>query len=59
MPNKRVLVTSKGCYSVNEQGVTVELKVGEESDIEDVQAAVFVKVGKAELIINKSKQKSY
>jgi hypothetical protein len=57
MPNKCVLVTSKGCYAVNKSGVTVELEVGEESEVEDVQAAVFVKVGKAELIINKPKQR--
>jgi hypothetical protein len=58
MPNKRVLVTSKGCYAVNEDGVTVELEVDQEALVEDVQAAVFVKVGKAELIINKQKQKA-
>ena len=58
MPNKKVLVTSKGCYAVNEKGVTVELEVGVESEVEDVQADVFVKVGKAELIINKQKQKA-
>jgi hypothetical protein len=58
MPNKRVLVTSKGCYAVNEDGVTVALEVGQEVEIEDVQANVFVKVGKAELIVNKPKQKA-
>ena len=58
MPNKKVLVTSKGCYAVNDKGVTVELEVGVESEVEDVQADVFVKVGKAELIINKQKQKA-
>jgi hypothetical protein len=58
MPNKRVLVTSKGCYAVNEDGVTVELEVDQEALVEDVQANVFVKVGKAELIVNKPKQKA-
>jgi hypothetical protein len=58
MPNKRVLVTSKGCYAVNEDGVTVELEAGKEVEIEDVQANIFVKVGKAELIVNKPKQKA-
>jgi hypothetical protein len=58
MPDKRVLVTSKGCYAVNKNGVTVELEVGQEVEIEDVQANVFVKVGKAELIVNKPKQKA-
>tara|TARA_R110000787_G_scaffold191073_1_gene302454 strand:+ start:525 stop:704 length:180 start_codon:yes stop_codon:yes gene_type:complete len=58
MPNKRVLVTSKGCYAVNDKGVTVELEVGSESEVEDVQANVFIKVGKAELINNKQKQKA-
>tara|TARA_R110000796_G_scaffold10340_1_gene34436 strand:- start:179 stop:433 length:255 start_codon:yes stop_codon:yes gene_type:complete len=55
MPNKKVLVTSKGCYAVNESGVTIELEVGVETLVEDVQAAVFVKVGKATLITNKKK----
>ena len=55
MANKRVLVTSKGCYAVNDKGVTVELKAGEEVSIEDVQAAVFIKSGKAELVNNKQK----
>ena len=55
MANKRVLVTSKGCYAVNDKGVTVELKAGEEVSIEDTQAAVFVKSGKAELVNNKQK----
>ena len=55
MANKRVLVTSKGCYAVSDKGVTIELKAGEEASIEDAQAAVFVKVGKAKLIINKKK----
>ena len=55
MANKRVLVTSKGCYAVNDKGVTVELKAGEEVSIEDAQAAVFVKVGKAKLVTNKKK----
>ena len=55
MPNKRVLVTSRGCYAVNDKGVTVELEVGEEVLVEDVQAAVFVKVGKATMITNKKK----
>jgi hypothetical protein len=55
MPNRRVLVTSKGCYAVNEDGVTVELEAGQEALIEDVQAAVFVKVRKAEFITNKKK----
>ena len=59
MPNKRVLVTSRGCYAVNDKGATVELKVGSESEVEDVQADVFIKVGKAELINNKQKQKAY
>tara|TARA_R110000823_G_scaffold289895_1_gene408232 strand:+ start:317 stop:496 length:180 start_codon:yes stop_codon:yes gene_type:complete len=58
MPDKRVLVTSKGCYAVNEDGTTVELEAGQEVEIEDVQANVFVKVGKAELIVNKPKQKA-
>jgi hypothetical protein len=58
MPNRRVLVTSKGCYAVNEDGVTVELEAGQEALIEDVQAAVFVKVGKAQLVINKQKQRA-
>tara|TARA_R110000772_G_scaffold225042_1_gene335721 strand:- start:66 stop:245 length:180 start_codon:yes stop_codon:yes gene_type:complete len=58
MANKRVLITSSGCYAVNDKGATVELEVGVESEIEDVQADVFVKVGKAELIINKQKQKA-
>jgi mannose-6-phosphate isomerase class I len=58
MPDKRVLVTSKGCYAVNKNGVTVELEAGQEVEIEDVQANVFVKVGKAELIVNKPKQKA-
>ena len=47
MPNKRVLVTSKGCYAVNEKGVTFELEEGQEVEVEDVQANVFIKVGKA------------
>jgi hypothetical protein len=55
MPNRRILVTSKGCYAVNEDGVTVELEAGKEVSIEDVQAAVFVKVSKAEFITNKKK----
>ena len=55
MANKRVLVTSKGCYAVNDKGVTVELKAGEEVSIEDAQAAVFIKSGKAELVNNKQK----
>ena len=55
MANKRVLVTSKGCYAVNDKGATVELKAGEEGSIEDAQAAVFVKSGKAELVNNKQK----
>ena len=58
MPNKRVLVTSKGCYAIDSKGATVELEAGSEVEIEDVQADVFVKVGKAELIINKQKQKA-
>ena len=58
MPNKRVLVTSRGCYAVNDKGATVELEVGSESEVEDVQANVFIKVGKAELINNKQKQKA-
>jgi hypothetical protein len=58
MPNRRVLVTSKGCYAVNEKGVTVELEEGQEVEVEDVQANVFVKVGKAKLIINKHKQRT-
>jgi hypothetical protein len=56
MANQKVLITSSGCYAVKD-GVTIELKAGEESEVEDVQAAVFVKVGKAELIINKPKQR--
>tara|TARA_R110000796_G_scaffold125907_1_gene240507 strand:- start:237 stop:506 length:270 start_codon:yes stop_codon:yes gene_type:complete len=55
MANKRVLVTSKGCYAVSDKGATVELEVGEEVLIEDFQAAVFIKVGKAELVVNKKK----
>jgi hypothetical protein len=55
MPNRRILVTSKGCYAVNEDGTTVELEAGKEVSIEDVQAAVFVKVSKAEFITNKKK----
>jgi hypothetical protein len=58
MPNKRVLVTSRGCYAVNENGATVLLEVDKEVEIEDVQAAVFVKVGKAQLVINKQKQRA-
>ena len=58
MPNKRVLVTSRGCYAVNESGATVLLEVDKEVEIEDVQAAVFVKVGKAKLVINKQKQRA-
>jgi hypothetical protein len=56
MAAKRVLITSSGCYAVKD-GLTIELKAGEESEVEDVQADVFVKVGKAKLIINKPKQK--
>ena len=52
MANARLLVTSSGCYAVNETGATVELEVGQETLIDDAQAAVFVKVGKAELIVN-------
>ena len=55
MANKRVLITSSGCYAVSDKGATVELEVGEEVLIEDFQAAVFIKVGKAELVINKKK----
>ena len=55
MANKRVLITSKGCYAVSDKGVTVELKAGEEVSIEDAQAAVFIKSGKAELVNNKQK----
>ena len=55
MANKRVLITSSGCYAVSDKGATVELEVGEEVLIEDFQAAVFIKVGKAELVVNKKK----
>ena len=55
MANKRVLITSSGCYAVNDKGATVALDAGEDVLIEDVQAAVFIKAGKAELVINKKK----
>jgi hypothetical protein len=53
MANKKVLITSRGCYAVNTDGVTVELESGKETSIEDTQADVFVRSGKAQLIINK------
>ena len=52
MPLKKVLVISGGCYAVNEDGMTVELKQGQEALIEDAQAAVFVRSNKAQLVVN-------
>ena len=54
MASKKIFVTGSGCYAVKD-GVTVELKAGEEVSIEDAQAAVFIKSGKAELVNNKQK----
>tara|TARA_R110000803_G_scaffold93898_1_gene161378 strand:+ start:112 stop:399 length:288 start_codon:yes stop_codon:yes gene_type:complete len=55
MANKKVLITSSGCYAVSEKGTTVELVSGDEVLIEDFQASVFIKAGKAELVVNKKK----
>lgn len=53
MANKKVLVTSRGCYAVNDNGVTFELENGKEASITDAQADVFLRSGKAKLVINK------
>lgn len=53
MANKKVLVTSRGCYAVNDDGVTVELENGKEVSIADTQADIFLRSGKAKLIVNK------
>tara|TARA_R110000851_G_scaffold51183_2_gene121765 strand:- start:271 stop:480 length:210 start_codon:yes stop_codon:yes gene_type:complete len=52
MANKKVLITSRGCYAVDPNGVTVELENGKESSITDTQADVFLRSGKAQLVIN-------
>ena len=49
MANKKVLITSRGCYAVDPNGVTVELENGKESSITDTQADVFLRSGKAQL----------
>ena len=53
MANKKVLITSRGCYAVDNDGVTVELESGKEASIADTQADVFLRSGKAQLIVNK------
>ena len=53
MANKKVLITSRGCYAVDNDGVTVELENGKEASITDTQADVFLRSGKAKLIVNK------
>ena len=53
MANKKLLITSRGCYAVSDDGVTVELADGKEVVIDDTQAAVFLRSGKAQLVINK------
>ena len=47
----KILITSKGCYAV-ENGKTIALESGSEFTVEDRQAEIFVKSGKAELIAN-------
>ena len=42
MANKKVLITSRGCYAVDSDGATVELVDGKEVVIDDAQAAVFL-----------------
>jgi len=55
MATKKVFVTSKGCYATDKDGKTIELPIDDESVIEESQAAVFVKCGKAKLVTNKAK----
>lgn len=56
MAIKKVFVTSKGCYATDKDGKTIELPIDSESLVEDAQAAIFVKSGKAKLIANAPKK---